>query len=78
MTILIASLQEAPPKVHHISSSSEKKMGATWLFRLFIVGTSALGAASFDAGSDAPGGAPGNLADAMRGAAWPALTLHTP
>jgi hypothetical protein len=50
---------------HHISI-----MVGTWL-RLALVCLSARGAASFDSGGDVPG-SPGNLADAMRGAAWPA------
>ena len=44
-------------------------MFSTWL-KLALVCLSAQGAASFDAGGDVPG-SPGNLADAMRGAAWP-------
>ena len=51
-------------------------MVAAWL-KLALVCLSARGAASFDSSGDVPG-SPGNLADAMRGAAWPAslCTAH--
>ena len=52
------------------SSHLTEPMVATWL-KLALVCLSARGGACFDAGGDVPG-SPGNLADAMRGAAWPA------
>ena len=51
-------------------------MVGTWL-KLALVCLSARGAACFDAGGDVPG-SPGNLADAMRGAAWPASLSARP
>ena len=60
---------------HHRQLVS-RPMVAAWL-KLALVCLSARGAASFDSSGDVPG-SPGNLADAMRGAAWPAslCTAH--
>ena len=65
-----SSFAARPSSADIASLITSQSMVGTWL-RLALVCLSARGAASFDSGGDVPG-SPGNLADAMRGAAWPA------